>query len=80
MAHAQRVERGEGIGPELDAGADFADVRGLLQQLYADALAGQGQCGGQAADAPAGDQDRRGAAIRVSHGYFPQRVRVLRSG
>jgi len=62
-AHAQRIERGEGVGAELDAGADLADVRGLLQQLHRDALARQRQRRGQAADAAAHDDDGLGRVL-----------------
>ena len=55
LAHAQGVQRREGVGAELDARADLADVRGLLQQLDFDALARQRQRGRQAAYAAAYD-------------------------
>jgi hypothetical protein len=69
LADAQRIEGGKGIGPELDAGADLAQLRRLLQHLHRKAAAGQGQGGGQAADAATGDEDglrRQGRTHRVS--------------
>ena len=57
FADAEIIEGVEGVGPELDAGADLAQLRGLLQHQRADALLGQRQCRGQAADAAAGDED-----------------------
>src|SRR6266436_1367328 len=50
------VEGVEGVGAELDAGADFAERRGLLQQDRAKALLREAERGGKAADAAAGDQ------------------------
>lgn len=57
VADAQCIEGMEGIGAELDPGADLADLRRLLQHLDAESLAHQCQCGGEAADAAAGDDD-----------------------
>ena len=59
LADAQRVERGEGVGAELDAGADLAELRRLLEYLHLKALAYQRERGGDAADATAGDEDRK---------------------
>ena len=58
LAHAERVERGERIGAELDAGADLADVRGLLEDLHREAAARERQRGRETADAAAGNEDR----------------------
>ena len=58
LADAEIVEGMERIGPELDAGADFAERGGLFQQDRADALLREAERGGEAADAAAGDQDR----------------------
>ncbi|MNS80629.1 hypothetical protein D3C72_1143180 [compost metagenome] len=57
LADAQGVQCREGVGPQLDAGADFADMRGLLQQLHGDALPGQRQRGRQPADAATDHDD-----------------------
>ncbi len=57
IADAQRVEAVEGVGPELDAGADFAQHRRLLQHQHRQAALRQSECGGQAADAAAGDDE-----------------------
>jgi hypothetical protein len=59
VAHAQRVKGVEGVGAELDAGADFADLGRLLEHLHLEALAHQRQRGGQAANAAAGHQHRQ---------------------
>ena len=47
------------IRTELDAGADLAERIGLLEHLHGVALARQHQRRGQAADAAAGDQERK---------------------
>ena len=41
FAHAERVERGERVRSELDARADLADLRGLLENFYREAAAGE---------------------------------------
>jgi hypothetical protein len=51
-ANPQGIQRRVGVGAELDAGADLADVVGLLQQQHLDTLRGQGLGSGEAADAP----------------------------
>ena len=58
LADAEIVEGVEGVGPELDAGADLAKRRGFFQQDRANALLRQPQRRGEAADAAARDQDR----------------------
>ena len=62
LADAEIVEGMEGVGPELDAGADFAERRGLFQQDRADALLRQAERRREAADAAARDQDGRASA------------------
>ena len=57
-ADAERVERVPGVGRDLDAGADLAELRRLLEHHRAEALARERQRGGEAADAAAGDDDR----------------------
>ncbi len=42
LADAERVERGKGVGPELDAGADLADLRGLFEHRDLESLSGHG--------------------------------------
>ena len=56
LADAEIVEGMKGVGPELDAGADFAERGGLFQQDRADALLRKAERGGEAADAAARDQ------------------------
>ncbi len=63
FAHAKRVERGKGVGRQLNAGADFADVFGLLQQRDADAQLAQRQRRRQTADAAADHQH----VLRLGH-------------
>ncbi len=58
LADAQGIDGMPGVGRELDAGADLAELMRLLQDQYAEILAGEGQRGGEPADAAAGDHDR----------------------
>jgi hypothetical protein len=64
-ADAQRIEGGEGVRPELDAGTDLSEFGGLLQHRDLHALAGQCQRGSQAADATAGHQDGKGGSLFI---------------
>src|SRR6202011_3065523 len=57
LADAESIEAMEGVGPELDAGADLAQLARLLQHQRGDALLRQRQCRGEAADAAARDED-----------------------
>jgi hypothetical protein len=57
-ADAEAVETREGVRPELDAGADLAEPRGLLEHQDRKALARQPERGRQPADAAPGDEDR----------------------
>ena len=57
FADAEIVEGVEGVGSKLNAGADLAEGRGLFQQDRGNALLRETKCGGEAADAPARDQD-----------------------
>ena len=57
VADAEIVERVEGIGAELDAGADLPQFGRAFQNDGTEAFPGQAQRGRQAADAAAGDQD-----------------------
>src|ERR1700710_721174 len=68
LADAEIIEGVERIGPELDAGADFAKIGRLLQQDRADAFLRQAKSRRQAADAAAGDQYRS----RVHQPDFPR--------
>ena len=58
LADAQGIEGREGVGPELDAGADLADLGGLFEHLHCQALPRQRQRRREPADAAAGDDDR----------------------
>ena len=57
FADAERVERSEGIGAELDAGTDFAELRCLFEHLDLEASPHQGERSGDTADAAAGNED-----------------------
>ena len=59
LAHAQGVEGVEGVGAQLDAGADLTDLGRLLQHLDPETLAHQRQRSGESTDAPTGDQHRQ---------------------
>ena len=65
-AEAQRDQDARAIRSELDAGADFAQLVGLLEHLDVEAALQQRQRRGQAAEAGAGDQDAR----LVGHDYL----------
>ena len=66
LADAEIVEGMERVGPELDARADLAERRGLLQQDGADSLLRKTERGGEAADASTRDQDRPCARRAIS--------------
>ena len=68
LADAEIIEGVERVRPELDAGADLAERRGLFQQDRADALLRQPQRRGEPADAAACNQDRS----RVHQPDFPR--------
>ncbi len=53
VAHAQAVERGKRVRPQLDPGANFADLVRPFQQHHLDALTGQRQRGGRTANTAA---------------------------
>ena len=57
LADAERVEGGEGVGRELHASADLADLGRLLEHLDAKAALRQSERRSQPADASAGDDD-----------------------
>ena len=56
LGQAEQLEHAEHVGPELDAGAGFAKIRGRLEHVHAMPLARERQRGSQAADAAAGDE------------------------
>ena len=64
LADAERIERVPGVGRELDAGADLAELGRLLEDDGFEALAREAERHGEAADAAAGDDD----GLRVSRG------------
>ena len=66
-ANAQVVERVERVGAQLDARAQLAQCRRLLQQRHAHADARERQRRREAADAAADDEDRRGIGGRRLH-------------
>jgi hypothetical protein len=75
LAHAQRIEGGEGVGTELDAGADLADLGRLLEHVDVEAAAHQRQRGGQAADAAAGHEHGRESGGGWHRGLLRERRR-----
>ena len=72
LADAERVEGGERVRRELDAGADLADLRRLLEDDDAKAALRERQRRGEAADAGTGDDDR---VTRARHGSLCVRRR-----
>jgi hypothetical protein len=66
LADAERVDCVPGVGRELDARADLAELARLLQNDAAETLARQGERRGEAADAAAGD-DYRTAVTRSGY-------------
>ena len=65
VADAKLVEAVEGVGAELDAGADLAQHGRPLQHEAPHAFAGEAEGRGKAADAAAGDDE---GLIDVAHG------------
>jgi hypothetical protein len=55
-----RFPRGEGVGAEMDAGADLADLGCLLEHRHVEAAADQRERGRQAPDAATGNEDGDG--------------------
>ncbi len=58
LGQADAVERAEDVGAELDAGAELAEFRRLLQHPHREALAGERIGCRQAADSAPRDQNR----------------------
>ena len=58
LAYAKRVDRVPGIGRELDAGADLAELARLLEHEHAEVLACERERGGEPSNAAARDYDR----------------------
>jgi hypothetical protein len=67
LADAERVEGRERIGAQLDAGADLADLRRLLEDLHRVAPPRERERGGEPADAAAGDENGM-VGIGARHG------------
>jgi len=65
-ADAERVDGVPGVGGELDAGADLAELLRLLQHDGAEALAREGERAGEPAEAAAGDH--HGLLVPPGHG------------
>ena len=79
LAHAQRVECGEGVGAELQPGTDLADGGALLQQIDRHADARERQRGRHAADAAADEQDG-GRVLRGGCGHVDLLQAIIRCG
>ena len=69
IGEAQVIEHPEDVGPELDAGADFAEGDRLLQHRHRMACAAEYVGGGEAADAATGDEQVQGSCGGC-HGSF----------
>ena len=74
-ADAQSVECGEGVGSELDAGADLTESRCLLEHLDGKAAPHQRECRRNATDAATGNQHPR-VGTGVAHGHVLQAFSV----
>ncbi len=61
LADAERVEHARAVGAQLQAGADFAQLRCLLVDVDIEALVEQRERRREAADAAAGNEDMRNA-------------------
>jgi hypothetical protein len=61
LADPQGVEGPEGVGAELDARTDLAELRRLLEHLDGKALARQRERRGEATDATTGNEDGKGS-------------------
>ena len=70
LGQAEVLEHAEHVGAELDAGADFLELRRLLDDVNRNALAGQGQRRAQSADAAADHKHRRAVFIGA-HRHSP---------
>src|SRR5262245_23649282 len=66
IGQAQDVEHPEHIGAELDAGADFLELLGLLEELHCKPLARKRQRRRQAAN-PSSHHENRGLSCPVEH-------------
>jgi hypothetical protein len=68
LADAQRVERREGVRPELDAGTDLPELGRLFQNLDRESTARQRQCRCNTANPASGDQYGLRLVRRRVHG------------
>ena len=78
IADAEIVHGMEGVGADLDAGADLAEFLGLLEHGDATALAREAERGGEPANAAACDHYRGFALLTICHGSPPLRPRLQR--
>jgi hypothetical protein len=66
ILQANLFEHAKNVRPELDAGADLAELGRLLEKAYRNSLLGKRVGRDQAADAAAGNE-KGGGAIRTGH-------------
>src|SRR6185312_6579804 len=66
---AERDEETGAVGAKLDAGADFAQLAGLLEYAHVEAAAEQGERHGEAAEAGTGDQHAQLHAVSTGRCY-----------
>jgi hypothetical protein len=64
IGETKPVEHFEYVGPELNAGSDFLELAGLLDQTRAVSAAAQGERRSEAANSTAYDQDGQCLALR----------------
>ena len=72
VLEADFLQHAENIGAELDAGADFAELRALLEHAHRDAVARQRVGGGQPADAAARTSETARRRHWFGHGSGPR--------
>jgi hypothetical protein len=67
-AQAEELEHAEYVRSKLDAGADFAEIRGRFEHVYAAPLARERQRGRQTTDTAAGHNDGQ---VGLHHFFLP---------
>jgi isoquinoline 1-oxidoreductase alpha subunit len=75
VGEADALERAENVGAELDAGTEFAEFGGLLQDADRKTLARKRIGCGKPTDAAPGDQDRQ--SVRFRHRSLPRHRSAL---
>jgi hypothetical protein len=75
LGQPEQIEHAIDVRPELDAGADFLELRSLLEHPHLEALAAERESRGEAAYAAARDQHRKIFRHRFSSLSGPDRPR-----